>query len=473
MSLQRKLNSRQLSMIAIGGSIGTGLFLASGSAIHSAGIWGALLGYLIIGAMVYFVMTSLGEMSAYRPVAGSFCEYSSRYVSPSFGFAMSVNYWFNWAITLAAEISAGTIILQYWFPHASTILVGSIILLLILLLNLFSVRGFGETEYWLSMIKVVMVVIFIAIGFMMMAGAFGHHDNQLFTHENHLSIFKSHSWVLIFNVMLIAGFSFQGCELIGVAAGESENPGKDIPKATRLIFWRILLFYILTIFVIGALIPASNPHLVGASNNDVTYSPFTMVMKMAHIHSAASIINFVILSAVFSAANSGAYASSRTLYQLGTTNGGIFKIFSKTTKNGVPLLALLVTLGVGTLAFLSSIWGNTFLYTVLIAASALSGFIAWLGIAISHLYFRRAFKKEGRVLSELPYQSKLYPYGVWFALILCSIVMFGQDTSLFSHAKVIWSELMLTYSSLILFVLIWAGYAIYNRLLSYLAHAPS
>src|SRR3989338_8819725 len=129
-------------MIAIGGSIGTGLFLASGTVIHIAGLWGALLGYLIIGVMVYFVMVSLAEMSAYKPIAGSFCEYASEYVSPSFGFAMSINYWFNWAITLAAEVSAGTIILQYWFPLISPLLVGAVVLLLILMLNLFSLRFF-------------------------------------------------------------------------------------------------------------------------------------------------------------------------------------------------------------------------------------------------------------------------------------------------------------------------------------------
>jgi len=463
-SLQRKLNSRQLSMIAIGGSIGTGLFLASGAAIHSAGLWGALLGYLIIGIMVYFLMVSLAEMSAYKPVAGSFCQHATDYVSPSFGFAMSVNYWFNWAITLAAEVSAGTIILEYWFPHISTGLVGLIMLVLIMGLNLFSVRGFGETEYWLALIKVAMIIIFIAIGFSMLLGLFHSHAAQpIFSDAHHLNLFGTHGWLLVFNVMLVAGFSFQGCELIGVAAGESQNPAHDIPKAARLIFWRILLFYVLTIFVIGALIPASNPHLVGASENEVAFSPFTMVMNMAHIPAAAGIINFVILSAVISAANSGTYASSRTLYQLGKTTGGIFSIFAKTSKNGVPIYALLLTLLVGSCAFLASRWGNTFLYTILIAASALSGFIAWIGIAVTHLFFRREFKREGRALSELPYRSPLFPYGIIFALVLCLTVLFGQDTALFTHHNIEWSQLTLTYSSLILFVVVWVGYFIVKR----------
>ena len=449
-------------MIAIGGSIGTGLFLASGTVIHIAGLWGALLGYLIIGVMVYFVMVSLAEMSAYKPIAGSFCEYASEYVSPSFGFAMSINYWFNWAITLAAEVSAGTIILQYWFPLISPLLVGAVVLLLILMLNLFSVRGFGETEYWLSLIKVVMIIVFIITGFSMLFGIVGSHPHHLFAIENHIELFTSHTWVTIFSVMLIAGFSFQGCELIGVAAGESQHPAKDIPKAARLIFWRILLFYILTIFVIGALVSPNSPHLVGASLREVAYSPFTMVMHMAHVPHAGSIINFVILSAVFSAANSGTYASSRTLYQLGKTTGGIFSLFTKTTKNGVPLLALLLTLLVGSLAFLASLWGNILLYVLLIAAFALSVFIAWIGIVVSHLFFRRQFKRKGRHLSELPYRSPLFPYGAWFALILCLVVLFSQDTVIFTHQRVDWSHLTLTYSSLILFVVVWIGYFLFN-----------
>lgn len=464
MSLQRKLNSRQLGMIAIGGSIGTGLFLASGSAIHNIGLWGALLGYFVIGAMVYFLMVSLAEMSAYKPVAGSFCQYASDYVSPSFGFAMSVNYWFNWAITLAAEVSAGTIILEYWFPHISASLVGVIILVLILALNLFSVRGFGETEYWLSLIKVAMVIIFICIGFSMLFGWLGDHPHHLFSSENALHFSTGSAWTNLLSVMVIAGFSFQGCELIGIAAGESENPATDIPKAARLIFWRILLFYVLTIFIIGALIPASNPHLVGASESEVAWSPFTMVMSLAHIPAAAGIINFVIFSAVFSAANSGTYASSRTLYQLGKNTGGVFTVFSKTTKNGVPIYALLLTLLVGSFAFLASRWGNTFLYTLLIAASALSGFIAWIGIAVAHLFFRREFKREKKSLSVLPYRSPLFPGGIIFALLLCVIVLFGQDTSVFAHRHIEWGQLALTYSSLILFCVVWVGYAVFARI---------
>lgn len=458
MSLQRQLSSRHLSMIAMGGSIGTGLFLASGSTLHSAGLMSGIVAFLIIGAMVYFLMTGLAEMVAYQPTSGSFCEYASDYVSRPFGFAMSINYWFNWAITLAAEISAASIIIQFWFPHLSPLWMSIAMMSMLLFLNIISVKNFGESEYWLSMIKVVMVVVFLATGGLMLLGVFGNHENYAVSSIQQSHLFTGKGWLGVFDVMLVAGFAFQGSELIGVAAGESKNPRVDIPKATGLIFWRILLFYILTIIVIGALIPSTDPHLIGASEKEIAFSPFTMIMQQAHVPGAAALMNFVILSAVFSSANSGVYASSRTLYQLAVKNN--WKLFSTVTEQGVPVYALLATLTVGGLTLLSSCCGNGMLYAWLIAASALSGFIAWAGIAITHLYFRRAFIKNGKLMKELPYVSKFHPYSTLIALVLCLLVIAGQNYSMILSGHIDFSRTLLTYSSIILFGLIWAGCAL-------------
>ena len=175
MTLQRTLSTRQISMIAIGGSIGTGLFLASGNTIHLAGPGGALLSYTLMGIMVYFLMTSLGEMSAFMPTSGSFYTYAARFVDPALGFALGCNYWYNWAITVAAEIVAATLVMKFWFPTASPFVWSSLFLGLFVGLNIYSVRGFGEAEYWMSLLKVIVVVVFIIIGTAMILGLTGHN----------------------------------------------------------------------------------------------------------------------------------------------------------------------------------------------------------------------------------------------------------------------------------------------------------
>ena len=302
-------------MIAIGGSIGTGIFFASGAAIQEAGPGGALVAYMAIGMMVYFLMTSLGEMAAYMPVSGSFSTYASRFVDPALGFAMGWNYWYNWAITIAVELSAGALIMKYWFPDVPGVIWSAIFLALMLGLNLLSVKGYGESEYWFSFIKVSTVIIFLVIGFLMILGIMGGEPIGFKNFTIGDAPFHG-GWVATVGVFMIAGFSFQGTELVGIAAGESENPGKNIPKAVRQIFWRILLFYTLTILVIGLILPYTHPNLAGGDVDQVAKSPFTMVFERAGFAFAASVMNAVILTAVLSAGNSGMYASTRMLWQL-------------------------------------------------------------------------------------------------------------------------------------------------------------
>ena len=325
--LKRTLKNRQLSMIAIGGSIGTGLFVASGNAIHLAGPAGALIAYGIIGIMVYFLMTSLGEMASLMPVSGSFNTYCARFVDPALGFAMGINYWYNWAITIAAELSAATLVMKFWLPNSPSMLWCGLFLGLMLFLNLLSVRYYGESEYWFSLIKVVTVVIFLVIGTFLIFGVVGDHTVGLSNWKIGGSPFHG-GLLTIFGVFVVAGFSFQGTELVGVAAGESENPRKNVPKAIKTVFWRILLFNILSIVVISLLIPYTDSRLVNATLTNLAVSPFTIVFSAAGLKMAATIMNFIILTAIISAGNSGMYASTRTLWHL-SKEGKAPKMFSK------------------------------------------------------------------------------------------------------------------------------------------------
>ncbi len=314
--LRRVLKPRHLNMIAIGGSIGTGLFVASGATVATAGPGGALLSYALIGLMVYFLMTSLGEMAAYMPVSGSFCTYGSRFVEDGFGFALGWNYWYNWAVTIAAELVAAQLVMSFWFPEVPGIYWSAIFLGIMFGLNVISARGFGESEFWFALIKVVTVVIFIGVGLATIFGIMHGVESPGFSNFTMGDAPFVGGFQAMVGVAMIAGFSFQGTELIGIAAGESENPRKNIPIAIRQVFWRILMFYILAIFVIGMLIPYTDPNLLKNDASDISVSPFTLLFERAGFAAAAGVMNAVILSAILSAGNSGMYASTRMLYNL-------------------------------------------------------------------------------------------------------------------------------------------------------------
>jgi len=454
--LPRGLHSRHLSMIAIGGAIGTGLFVASGSSISTAGAGGALVAYLVVGIMVYFLMTSLGEMATFMPVSGSFETYASRFVDPSLGFALGWNYWYSWAITVPAELAAGSLVMKYWFPNVSSVLWCAIFLALFFLLNAFSVKGYGEGEFWFASIKVVVIILFLIVGIAMIFGVFTGHASGFHTFNQGGTPF--HGGVLaIFSTVLVAGFAFQGTELVGLAAGESEDPAKNVPKAIRQVFWRILLFYVLAIFVIGMLIPYTDPNLLKSSVQNVAISPFTLVFQRAGLALAAAVMNAVILTAVLSAGNSAMYASTRMLWAL-AKEGKAPRLFGKVNSKGVPMNALFLNVIIGLLAFLSTTFGNGEIYTWLLNASGLSGFLAWLGIAISHYRFRKAYVSQGRDLSQLAYKAKWYPFGPVFAIVLCAVVIIGQDYSGFTAKHMDWAGVMATYIGIPLFLILWLGY---------------
>ncbi|MDO4777499.1 MAG: amino acid permease [Cardiobacteriaceae bacterium] len=456
--VKRHLQTRHLSMIAIGGCIGTGLFMASGSAISEAGPGGALVAYAAIGLMVYFLMTSLGEMATYLPVSGSFSTYAARFVDPSLGFALGWNYWFNWVITVAADVVIAAVVVSYWEPMRfmppwawSVCFFG-----LIFALNLLSVKAYGESEYWFALIKVLTVIVFLAVGVLTIFGILGGEyvgfANFTVGDAPFLGGSAGGQFLTMLGVFLIAGFSFQGTELIGITAGESANPRESIPRAVRQVFWRILIFYILAIAVIGLLIPYTSPQLLGADTHEIARSPFTLVFERAGLAFAAALMNAVILTSILSAGNSGMYASTRMLYAMGK-DGLAWPVFAQTNARGVPMPAVLATAGVVLAIFLLQLNErlSESLYQYIVAASGLTGFIAWLGIAVSHYRFRRAYVAQGRNLDDLVYRAKWFPVGPLLALSLCVLVIIGQDTSLVLHGELDWNRILVTYMGLPVF----------------------
>jgi lysine-specific permease len=462
--LARRLTARQISMIAIGGSIGTGIFITSGNALYIAGPGGAILAYLLISVMVYFLMTSLGEMAALIPVTGSFCDYCTRFVSPAFGFSMSYNYWFNWAITVAVDLSSAALIMQYWFPHTPFLLWSGLFFCLILILNLFSINLYGEIEYWFSTIKVSTIIIFLVVSSLIIAGLFGHQHVSYHNWTIGDAPFH-HGWIGFLSVFMIAGFAFQGTEIFGITAGEMKNPKTSVPKAVKTIFWRILLFYIASMLAISVIIPYTNPSLLNSNIQNVALSPFTMIFKTTGFRFITSIINVVILTAVLSACNSSVYTGTRMLWHI-SNEGNAPRFLSMTNKKGVPMLALLATIFIGAFAFLASIFSVGTIFMWLIQISSLSGFIAWLGIGISHYRFRKSYISKGKKLENLPYLAKFFPFGPIFAIVFCCLIILGQQYVDFIQGTLSFSSILKTYMGIPIFFLLYFGYKVTNALRS-------
>lgn len=456
MQLQRKLGARHLNMIAIGGSIGTGLFLASGATIANAGPGGALLAYVLIGIMIYFLMTSLGELATHNPTSGAFFTYGTKYVEGGFGFALGWNYWYNWAITVAFELVAVQFIMKFWFPDIPGVYWSAVFLAIIFGINALTVKGFGESEFFFSLVKVLAIIAFIIIGIWMIVKIMLTPGTEAFANWSIGDAPFVGGFQALIGVAMIAGFSFQGTEMVGVAAGESKDPKKTIPVAIKQIFWRILLFYIVCIFIIGTLIAYNDPRLLQAAATDnIALSPFTLLYEKAGFAFAASIMNAVILTAILSAGNSGMYSSTRMLFDM-ARKGSAPKMFARLDPRGVPMNALYATTAIAALCFLTTFFGEQEVFNWLLNMSGMCGFIVWLGIAISHYRFRTGYLAQGYKLEDLAYRAKFFPFAPWFAFILCTIVVLGQNYQdvLAGH----WMGVLSTYISIPLFLAIWFGY---------------
>ncbi|KAJ1965140.1 hypothetical protein GGI12_000985 [Dipsacomyces acuminosporus] len=429
--LKRTLRPRHMTMISIGGTIGTGLFVGSGSSLAQAGPAGALVAYMICAAMVLCVLQSLAELATYMPVSGSFTTYGVRFLDPALGFSLGWNYYYSFITVVAADLVAGALLVQFWVPNVTGVWASFILLICMVLINAFGASSFGEGEFYMALIKVIAVIIFIVVGVIIAAGGIGHHTYGFENWRIPQAPFHNGFGGLM-SCFIVAGFSFQGTEMIGVTAGESKNPRKDVPRAIRSAFWRVLLFYIGTIFIIGLIVPWNDDRLISGSVDNLAQSPFVIMFEKAGIHWGAHILNAVILTSVLSAGNSGLYLTTRTIYTL-SKDGMAPKIFSKTLKNGTPWVALafntVIALGLFALSFV----GNQVIYIWLVNLSGVSGFIAWAGIIAEQWRFRRAYVLQGYSVGDLPYKSFFFPLCPIFAGVLLFIVIFGQGYPAFQH----------------------------------------
>ncbi|KAJ5994609.1 hypothetical protein N7451_010333 [Penicillium sp. IBT 35674x] len=474
--LQRRLKSRHLSMIAIGGTIGTGLFIGSGTAISYAGPVGALLAYILVGSIVYSVMTSLGEVATFLPVSGAFASYAARLVDPSLGFAMGWIYWFSWASTFALELTATGMIIQYWENSIPIAVFIAVFWVVIIALNMMPVSYYGEAEFWLSSVKVLTVIGFMIFAICMNAGV-GKEGYIGFRYWVHPGPFNAYlltnpdqdalaKFIGFWAVLIKAGFSYQGTELVGIAAGETQNPRKTIPSAIRKSFFRIIFFFILTIFFIGIVVPSSDERLTGsegsgASANNANSAPFVIAAKRAGVNVLPSLINAVLLTVVLSAANSNVYSGSRILVGL-SYEGFAPKCFARTTKWGVPYISVGFTALFGLLGFLNVSNAGSTVFNWLLQIAGLAGFITWTSLIICHLGFMRALKARGISRDTLPYKATWQPYLSWYGLFFNVLIIITQGFTSFIPSFSV-TDFFINYLSLILFSVLYIGHKFIMR----------
>lgn len=426
-NMKRGLNSRHISMIAIGGAIGTGLFVATGSVVAQAGPGGAILAYLLIGITLYFLMSSIGELATFYPVSGSFSSYATRFVDPSLGFTMGWLYYIMWALVSSVDVMVASNVLYYWdiFKFFSPLTWSLIFITIVFLLNIFTVKAFGETEFWLSLVKVVTIIIFIIVGFLMIFGILGGHTYGFENYTKGEAPFVGGLSGFL-GVLLVAGFSVGGTEVVAVTAGESDNPEKTMPKAVKQVFWRILLFYVLSIGVIAAIIPYTDPLLLN-ENESVTQSPFTIVFDRIGVAFAASVINAVILTSLLSATNSGVYTTSRMLFSLSDEKQAPKFLSKLNEKSKLPLRALVTTyILIVAIIIIANFYSNAVFSLLNIIGSLV--IIVWAASSWAQVRLRKAIKLQGQDINQLlPYKSPLYPLGPILVFATLIFLYFGNS----------------------------------------------
>ncbi|KAL7780582.1 hypothetical protein CFE70_010607 [Pyrenophora teres f. teres 0-1] len=413
--LHRGLKSRHITMIAIGGAIGTGLIIGTGKALAQSGPGSILIAYTSVGLIVYVVMTALGEMAAWIPHASGFAGYATRFCDPALGFALG----FNPGVWIA------------------------IFLVAIVAINYFGIKFFGELEFWLSAIKVITIVGVILLSFLLAVGAGPKGEATGFKYYDNPGAFKPYiangsagKFYGFWSSLVNAVFAYLGTELIGVTVGEAQNPRKTIPRAIKLTFYRILFFYCLSVFFLGMLVPYNSKELAFANKATTgsSASPFVVAIKLAEIKYLPTIVNAAILLFTFSASNSDLYIASRTIYGL-AVEGHAPKIFKWTDKRGVPVYALAISAVLCCTAFMNAADDAKTVFGYFVNLTTIFGLLSWISLLVSHIWFVRARRAQGITNDQMAYVAPFGLTGSYIALFFCILIALTKNFSVFTKGS--------------------------------------
>ncbi|KAK3395915.1 amino acid permease-domain-containing protein [Sordaria brevicollis] len=443
-SLARELKGRHLQMIAIGGSVGTGLFVASGKCLFLGGPAALIIAYGFVGIMLWCTIQALGELAVAFPVAGSFSSYSTRFLDPAWGFAMGWNYALQWLTVLPLELVAASITIGYWNDQLNKAIFITVFLIVVIIINLFGIKGYGEAEFVFSLVKITAVIGFIILAAVINIGGFpddpsspgsptGYIGGRYWTNPGAFhNGFKG-----LCSVFVSAAFAFTGTELVGLAAAETANPRKSLPTAIKQVFWRITVFYVVSLTLIGLIVPYNHPRLLGNhisspdkqkesySVSDASHSPFVIAIESASIQILPGIMNAVILIAVLSVGNSAVFGSSRTLAALADQRQAP-QLLAYVDRKGRPLFAILFASIIGLIGYLADLKFQADVLNWLLAVSGLSSIFTWGSICLCHIRFRRAWSRRGRSLSQLSFTAQAGVAGSYVGLALNVFVLVAQ-----------------------------------------------
>ncbi|KAF7791914.1 hypothetical protein EIP86_002940 [Pleurotus ostreatoroseus] len=438
--LKRQLKNRHIAMISIGGVIGTGLFLGTATSLKHGGPIGLLLGYAVVGSITYSVMISLGEMVAYLPISGGHIALAKRFVDPAFSFTMGWNYWYNWTIILPAELSAAAVLINFWNHTVNNAAWISICLVVVVVINMFGAGVYGECEFIFASIKVITITGLIILGIVLDLGGGPNHDRLGFRYWKHPGPFVQYNGISgsegqflgWWAVMTQAAFSFIGTEIVAIAAGEAKNPRRNLPKAIRRVYIRILLFYIGGVTIIGLLVPSNDPSL-DLDAADAAASPFVIAIKHAGIKNGLALV------------------------------GNAPSIFARTSRSGLPYVAIITCSLFSALAYMGINGGSGRVFGWFSNMTSIAGLMTWFGICFTYVRFYKGMKVQGIDRRKLPYSSILQPYAAYYALGFCIIICFFSGWSVFLKGNWDTATFVTNYLPLALFPIMYVGSRFWKR----------
>lgn len=464
--LQKGLKNRHIQLIALGGAIGTGLFVGSGSALYVAGPAPLFLSYIILSVVVWFVMNMLAEMATFLPVPGAGAQqFVNDYTDPSIGFAIGYNYWYGFSILVAAEIVAAAFVIQYWTTSVNIAVWISILLVLMLILNCIPVKYYGEAEFYFAGIKLIAITGLIILGVVLFFGGGPSHDRLGFRYWKHGEAFHQHlvkgstgRFLSVWTAIIKAGYSFiMSPELIVATSGEVRDARRILPKCANQFVYRLAFFYVLGSLVIGIIANSTNKRLMSGSG-DASASPFVLGIQAAGIPVLNHIINAVVLTSAASAGNSFFYAGSRTLYSL-AKKGLAPRIFTTVNRFGIPYLCVAVTFCIACLSYLNVSKSSSEVFSWFSNITTISGFISWIFVAVAYIRWRKGIKAQN-LEDRVTYRTPLQPYGAYFVVIFISLVTITNGYAVFFDFNI--SDFLVAYITLPIVVFLYVAHRIYS-----------
>ncbi|KZZ89358.1 Amino acid/polyamine transporter I [Moelleriella libera RCEF 2490] len=465
-SLDRKLKSRHVQFLALSGAIGTGLFIGSGQVLSLAGPLSAFLCYAITGFNLYCVIVSLGEMAAWLPIPGALPTFSARFVDPALGFVVGWSCWYQFAVGVPIEVTACGVIIDYWpneLPKGALI---TLFFVTMILANCLPVRVYGEAEFVFGAIKLITIVGLILLMFIITLGGSPVGEPIGFRFWNDPGPMNSYlepgalgRFLAFCKVFIQATFSYGGSEMVVVASGETEDPRRNIPKAVRRLFWRIAIFYVLSIFLVGLCVSSQDPNLLNAISSSApgaAQSPFVIAIQNAGIKVLPSIINAVILTSAWSAGNSFFYASTRVLYSAALDSNA--PAFLRWEKFGVPYACVAATTALGSLVYLNVNNRSAEVFFWISNLSAVSTLLVWASVCYTYVRFYKGLQAQGVSRDTLPYRSPFQPYLAYFGIVFCSVVALFNGFDAFFPGKFSAKSFVPPYIDIPIFIALFVGY---------------